>query len=147
MSRIHLPVLLAIPPDLEREDALSAVRLVGATDFIQKPNANDFKRKSTSLLEKLDSTIQNQSKTSQGVLSSRWSKVIAIGASTGGTEAIKNILTRLPVTIPPILIAQHIPAFFSRAFAQRLNEVCSFEVKEAENGDLVRPGRALVAPV
>lgn len=74
------------------------------------------------------------------------SRVIAIGASTGGTEAIESILTRLPEDAPGIVIAQHIPAGFSRAFAQRLNEICRMEVKEAQDGDHVGPGRALVAP-
>lgn len=72
--------------------------------------------------------------------------VVAIGASTGGTEAIAEVLPRLPADIPPILITQHIPAGFSRAFATRLNQICAFEVKEAEDGDLLGPGRALVAP-
>ena len=72
--------------------------------------------------------------------------VIAIGASTGGTEAIAAVLTKLPQSIPGIVIAQHIPPQFSRAFANRLNDICAFEVKEAEEGDAVRPGRALVAP-
>ena len=79
---------------------------------------------------------------------SQWtpSTVIAIGASTGGTEAIADILPRLPQGIPGIVITQHIPAGFSRAFATRLNQMCAFEVKEAEDGDTLRPGRALVAP-
>jgi two-component system chemotaxis response regulator CheB len=72
--------------------------------------------------------------------------VIAIGASTGGTGAIAAVLTKLPASIPGIVIAQHIPPQFSRAFANRLNEICEFEVKEAEEGDAVAPGRALVAP-
>jgi two-component system chemotaxis response regulator CheB len=72
--------------------------------------------------------------------------VIAIGASTGGTEAIAAVLTRLPASVPGIVIAQHIPPQFSRAFANRLNDICELEVKEAEEGDAVRPGRALVAP-
>jgi two-component system chemotaxis response regulator CheB len=74
------------------------------------------------------------------------STVIAIGASTGGTEAIADILPRLPAGIPGIVITQHIPAGFSRAFANRLNQMCAFEVKEAQDGDAVRAGRALVAP-
>jgi two-component system, chemotaxis family, protein-glutamate methylesterase/glutaminase len=73
-------------------------------------------------------------------------KVILIGASTGGTEALRAILTRLPGNLPGICIVQHIPAHFSLAFAQRLNELCAFEVREAKNGDLVAPGLALVAP-
>jgi two-component system chemotaxis response regulator CheB len=72
--------------------------------------------------------------------------VIAIGASTGGTEAIASVLTKLPASTPGIVIAQHIPPQFSRAFAIRLNDICALEVKEAEDGDALRPGRALVAP-
>jgi two-component system chemotaxis response regulator CheB len=72
--------------------------------------------------------------------------VIAIGASTGGTEAIAAVLTKLPASTPGIVIAQHIPPQFSRAFANRLNEICAVEVKEAEDGDTVRSGLALVAP-
>jgi two-component system chemotaxis response regulator CheB len=72
--------------------------------------------------------------------------LIAIGASTGGTEAITAVLTKLPASTPGIVIAQHIPPQFSRAFANRLNDLCAMEVKEAEDGDVVRPGRALVAP-
>jgi two-component system chemotaxis response regulator CheB len=74
------------------------------------------------------------------------STVIAIGASTGGTEAIAQVLPQLPADIPGIVITQHIPAGFSRAFATRLNQICPFEVKEAEDGDKLGPGRALVAP-
>jgi two-component system, chemotaxis family, protein-glutamate methylesterase/glutaminase len=69
-----------------------------------------------------------------------------MGASTGGTEALRKILTRLPGNLPGICIVQHIPAHFSLAFAQRLNELCAFEVREARNGDVVAPGLALIAP-
>lgn len=73
-------------------------------------------------------------------------KVIAIGASTGGTEATAAVLRQMPARCPGVVIVQHIPAGFSRAYADRLNTICSIEVKEAEDGDLVYPGRALVAP-
>jgi two-component system, chemotaxis family, protein-glutamate methylesterase/glutaminase len=84
----------------------------------------------------------------QRLAASQWapSTVIAIGASTGGTEAIAEILPRLPAGVPGMVITQHIPAGFSRAFATRLNQTCAFEVKEAEDGDILCPGRALVAP-
>lgn len=72
--------------------------------------------------------------------------IIAIGASTGGTEAIREVLTQLPATTPGIVIAQHIPPVFSAAFAKRLDQLCAIEVKEACDGDEVKPGRALVAP-
>jgi two-component system chemotaxis response regulator CheB len=72
--------------------------------------------------------------------------LIAIGASTGGTEAIASILKVLPADAPPLLIVQHIPAQFSGAFARRLDEMCALEVKEAADGDELRRGRALIAP-
>ena len=73
-------------------------------------------------------------------------QIILLGASTGGTEALKFLLTRLPDGLPGICIVQHIPPVFSRAFAERLNEACAFEVREAASGDELRPGLALIAP-
>jgi len=72
--------------------------------------------------------------------------VIAIGASTGGTQAISEVLTALPAGLPPILVVQHIPAVFSRAFAERLNRMCALHVEEASDGCRPRPGTALIAP-
>jgi two-component system chemotaxis response regulator CheB len=72
--------------------------------------------------------------------------ILAIGASTGGTEAIAAVLTKLPKDCPPIVIAQHIPPVFSKAFANRLNETCAIEVREAVDNDTLHPGLALVAP-
>lgn len=74
------------------------------------------------------------------------SAVIAIGASTGGTEAIQSVLKELPENCPGIVITQHIPAVFSRSFANRLNEICAIRVRQAEDGDAIEPGLALVAP-
>ncbi len=73
-------------------------------------------------------------------------QVLVIGASTGGTEAIRDVLTQLPADMPGICIVQHIPAAFSRSFAARLNDQCAMEVHEAQDGEIVRPGLALVAP-
>ncbi|KMY65643.1 chemotaxis protein [Desulfocarbo indianensis] len=73
-------------------------------------------------------------------------KIVAIGASTGGTEAIKEVLTRLPATVPGIVVVQHMPPRFTTAFAERLNGLCAFEVKEGADGDSVYPGRCLIAP-
>ena len=72
--------------------------------------------------------------------------VIAIGASTGGTEAIEEVLKRLPADTPGLVITQHIPAGFSRAFAERLDKFCPMRVAEAVDGDQVQPGLALIAP-
>ncbi len=73
-------------------------------------------------------------------------KVIAIGASTGGTEALKNVLSKMPPNSPGIMVVQHMPANFTTAFAQRLNGLCQITVKEAQNNDSVNPGTALIAP-
>jgi len=73
-------------------------------------------------------------------------KVVAIGSSTGGTEALKQVLVKFPPTIPGILIVQHMPPKFTTAFAERLNELCDITVKEAQDGDHVLTGRALIAP-
>jgi two-component system, chemotaxis family, protein-glutamate methylesterase/glutaminase len=72
--------------------------------------------------------------------------VIAIGASTGGTEAIHDVLVQLPANTPGMVLTQHIPKLFSAAFAQRLNRACAIEVREACDGDELGPGRALIAP-
>lgn len=72
--------------------------------------------------------------------------IVAIGASTGGTQAIEAVLTRLPAEMPPIVITQHIPAGFSAAFAERLNRTCSLEVREAAGGERLAPGCAYIAP-
>ena len=73
-------------------------------------------------------------------------KIILLGASTGGTEALKTVLTTMRADLPGICIVQHIPAHFSRAFADRLNQICPMEVREARPGDVLHQGLALVAP-
>jgi len=72
--------------------------------------------------------------------------IVAIGASTGGTEALREVLEGLPATAPAIVIVQHMPEKFTNAFARRLDGTCRIEIKEAEDGDLVTAGRALIAP-
>lgn len=75
-----------------------------------------------------------------------YDKVIAIGASTGGTEAIEKILLGLEADVPPILIVLHMPPVFTAMYAKRLNEICKMNVKEAEDGDILTPGLAIIAP-
>lgn len=72
--------------------------------------------------------------------------IIAIGASTGGTEAVKQVLEMLPAHTPPVLITQHMPERFTKTWADRMNGLCRISVKEAQDGDSVLPGHALVAP-
>lgn len=73
-------------------------------------------------------------------------KLIAMGASTGGTEALREVLSRMPVNSPGILVVQHMPAKFTTSFARRLDDLCAIRVKEAEDGDAVTNGTALLAP-
>lgn len=73
-------------------------------------------------------------------------KVIAVGASTGGTEALRELLSAMPADSPGILVTQHMPEAFTRAFAKRLDGICKISVKEAEHGERVLPGHAYVAP-
>jgi len=79
-------------------------------------------------------------------LSSTTEKIIAIGASTGGVQAITEVLSRFPATAPGTVIVQHMPAKFTKSFADRLSSTCKVEVKEAVDNDTVMPGRVLIAP-
>jgi two-component system chemotaxis response regulator CheB len=73
-------------------------------------------------------------------------QIIALGASTGGTQALETVLTMLPDDLPGIVVVQHIPAGFSASFAERLDKTCAMEVREAKHGDIVHRGLALIAP-
>lgn len=73
-------------------------------------------------------------------------KVLVIGASTGGTEALREVLTALPANAPPVVVVQHMPPVFTRQFAERLNGLCKVTVKEAADGDALMTGRVLIAP-
>ena len=81
-----------------------------------------------------------------GALAETTDKVVAVGTSTGGTHALEALLSRLPRTVPGLVIVQHMPEKFTAAFASRLNSLCELEVREAQHGDRVLPGRALIAP-
>jgi len=127
----------------------------GAVDYIQKPEVSEIDKVTPMILEKVKTAARanmNKSakkKTGRAVQVSGQcdlKSMIVLGSSTGGTEAIREIITALPNQIPPMLIVQHIPAVFSAAFAKRMNDLCPFEVKEAEDGDEVRANRVLIAP-
>jgi two-component system chemotaxis response regulator CheB len=127
----------------------------GAIDYIQKPEVSEIKNVTPLIIEKVrtaamanTSTFSRRHKSSytQKKYFSELNSLIVLGSSTGGTEAIREIITALPDQIPPMLIVQHIPAVFSAAFAKRMNELCPFEVKEAEDGDEVHANRILIAP-
>lgn len=130
-------------------DALAA----GAIDYIKKPEFKELTKLTPIIHERLKNAAKaKKAKTRIGqkrlLMNGAIDRdhVILIGASTGGTEAIRSLLESLPKEIPPILIVQHIPEVFSKAFADRLNSLMPFEVKEAVHEELVTPNKVLVAP-
>lgn len=172
MTETPLPVVVCSEVAHRRtEDAISALEL-GAVEVIKKPKlgVRGFLEESrVMLLDVVRSAAQARlvsgpppivppRYTADAVLplgplprvrmpgDSTAEKVIAIGASTGGTEALREFLQAMPKECPAIVIVQHMPEIFTRAFADRLNRDCSIEVKEAANGDQVVRGRALIAP-
>jgi len=126
----------------------------GAVDYIQKPELSEIEKVTPLIIEKVKtaalSNIRKRTRVERTIVKTNeicnLDTLIVLGSSTGGTEAIRDILTALPNQIPPMLIVQHIPAVFSLAFAKRMNDLCPFEVKEAENGDEVKVNRVLIAP-
>ena len=160
----HYPLPVIIVSSLTKKGGVLALEAMesGAVDVICKPGeaysvgemgvqlADKIRAAAAVRIEDLRRRLLKPER--QAVLVSRRSlaesthKVIAIGSSTGGTEALKQVLINLPVTTPGIMIVQHMPQHFTASFAQRLDSLCKISVKEAENGDAVLPGRALVAP-
>jgi two-component system, chemotaxis family, protein-glutamate methylesterase/glutaminase len=150
------------------EVALKALEM-GAVDVMAKPSLSDelnIIESGITLVDKVRSAFYSKingrrtgkrlSKTDVPVIPSRYANqatasgnlnhLIAIGASTGGTEALKKFLVALPANMPPILIVQHMPANFTASFANRLNEICALHVKEAEDKEIVKPGTVYIAP-
>ena len=158
----HYPMPVVILSSLAEEGGRVALRAIelGACEVLSKPGASySVKDMSEQLIEKvkaasrvknirrvkIDEKVVDKSKRSMAMIRTT-NKIIAIGASTGGTEAIKDVLKRIPANSPPIVMVQHMPMNFTKAFAERLNQICEIEVREAKNGDQVLPGTALLAP-
>jgi len=157
----HFPIPVIVVSSLTQQGSDLALEALneGAVEVMCKPGpAYGVGDMSLSLIEKIkaaakvktadllkirEKTIVTQKKLS---LTKTTNKVIAIGASTGGTQALEFILTSLPVNAPAIAIVQHMPEQFTKSFAKRLNTICKLEVREAENSDRLTPGRALIAP-
>jgi len=160
MKHFPLPVIIfSSLTERGGELALEAMEC-GAVEVMSKPNvAYSVGDATVELIDKIKAAArvdirkrQEQSLTFQKSRPQRLSltattnKVIAVGASTGGTEALSSVLRAMPANAPGIVIVQHMPENFTKAFAQRLNEACEIEVREARNGDRVIPGLALIAP-
>ena len=165
-----MPVLMISTLTERGAEATMRALELGAVDFVAKPRigvANGLSELSAQIVEKVRiaaaahikraaavppsgataTGAQGPSRTpvaSIGRVSTE--KLICIGASTGGTEAIKELLTRLPADSPGIVITQHMPPGFTTSFAARLNSLCQITVQEAVNGERILPGHAYIAP-
>lgn len=136
----------------------------GAVDFVAKPTTNVAAGLNAMLTElrtkvkiaatanvshwkgKRQTAPTAASRTGTSALAESTDKVIAIGASTGGTEAIRHVIEKFPAGTPGTVIVQHMPSGFTKMFADRLNQLCPMQVKEAEQGDRIRTGLVLIAP-
>jgi len=162
----HHPMPVVVVSSLtpkNSDNALTALRL-GAVDVICKPgSAYSTQEISREIIQAVRTAavanVDNRSpvhtdkvqkakssSTLQARLKETTKKLIAVGSSTGGTKALEVVLPALPPNIPGMVIVQHMPPVFTRSFADRLNTICQVNVKEAENGDWIQPGRILIAP-
>jgi two-component system chemotaxis response regulator CheB len=169
MSQHPIPVVIV--SSLAEKGSETALRALecGAVDIIQKPKigtkqfleesriiiCDAVKAAAAARVKKISAPHKIEPKlTADAVISKSTSKamiqttenVVVIGASTGGTEALKTVLERMPLDSPGIVIVQHMPEGFTKAFANRLDGICRISVKEAANNDTVIRGRALIAP-
>ncbi len=157
MHYMPLPVIMV--SSLTQSGAKTTLEALeaGAVDFVPKPHSHIYDGKDE-MRDELIAKVKAAAKAkvfkktltaqvaNQTSLAQTTNKIVAIGASTGGTEALKDVLMALPRNAPGMVIVQHMPANFTAQFAQRLNSLCSVEVREAKNGDSIIPGVALIAP-
>ncbi|MFT7457043.1 MAG: two-component system chemotaxis response regulator CheB [Marinobacter maritimus] len=167
MKEHPIPVVICSTLTTKSADITMQAMSAGAVDIITKPTVNlkAFLQESKALMahtiqaaamSKMSAIRKNDGKPSmikplQNInpplaMSETTDRVIAIGTSTGGTQSLEVILTRLPKTAPGIVIVQHMPEAFTAAFAERLNAICEVTVKEAKNNDRVMPGLVFIAP-
>ncbi|MDE7232677.1 MAG: chemotaxis response regulator protein-glutamate methylesterase [Lachnospiraceae bacterium] len=156
MPQYPLPVVMISSLNNKVFDALEA----GAVDFVNKPNnlnqaqLNDFLSQELAAKVKIASTakVGKLKRVDAGNISSHITpvggknRIVAIGASTGGTEAIFEVVKRFKRDIPGVVIVQHMPPGFTKMYAERLNNQCEVAVKEAQTGDRVLQGQVLIAP-
>ena len=155
MPQYPLPVIMLSGLNGKVFEAMAA----GAMDFVHKPvnlsqtNVKEFIRQELIVKIKIAASVDVEKLVRREMVHPfREVKltpnncVIAIGASTGGPEAIREVISGFGRDIPGVVVVQHMPAGFTRTYAERLDRLCEVEVKEAEDGDAVRPGRVLLAP-
>ncbi len=169
MSQKPIPVVICSSLTYEGSDTAIKALELGAVEIITKPQLGKkqfFEESKIKICDTVKSasmvkvrpklkTIDVKPKLTADVILSKpksktviqkTEKVILIGASTGGTEALRDLLENFPVNCPGTVVVQHMPEFFTNSFAKRLNELCAVVVKEAEHGDYVLPGQVLIAP-
>lgn len=159
MRHYPLPTVVVSSLTPEGGDLAMEALEAGAVDVMCKPGtAYSVGDMSVELIERIKAAAKAKMRMkptpvpkalppiSSGALTRTTNKVVAIGASTGGTQALARVLSQLPRDTDGILIVQHMPEKFTSSFAQRLNDICQLEVREAKDGDSVRAGLALVAP-
>lgn len=161
-----MPVVMVSTLTEKSSDVTLRALELGAVDFVAKPKidiasglkeygseiANKIRIAKSARLKRNVSPLATKSATADAVLPSianriaSTEKLIIVGASTGGTEAIKEFLIRMPPDSPGILVTQHMPEGFTKSFANRLNSLCKISVVEAQGGERVLPGHAFIAP-
>lgn len=154
MPQYPMPVVVVSAVSENVFEALNA----GAVDFVVKPEAHSG-RSINSLISELIvkikiasvANVSHWKRSHQEIqrverLGNSHNQIIAIGASTGGTEALSQILRAFPRDMPGVVVVQHMPPVFTKMYAERLNSTCLLEVREAQTGDPVHAGRVLIAP-
>lgn len=156
----YMPIPVIMVSSLTQAGAKTTLEALesGAVDFVPKPHSHIYdgkdemrdeliaKIKIASRVKVKQHLLRNTAQANTTSLAETTNKILAIGASTGGTEALKDVLMGLPRNAPGTIVVQHMPANFTGTFAERLNSLCAMEVREARNGDSITPGLVLIAP-
>ncbi len=155
----HYPIPVVIVSSLTPKGGELALEAMesGAVEVLSKPgSAYSVGDMSVELIHKIKAAAnvkvkkikkkQNKNRVKHLSMTRTTDKVVAIGASTGGTKALSKILVKMPPTAPGTVIVQHMPEFFTKSFADRLDQTCTVDVVEAKDGDSITPGKVLIAP-
>ena len=175
LMRLHpLPVVMISTHTQKGAECVLHALQVGAVDFMPKPVSNEedsLHRYAGNLVNKVkaaskanvakhleineknqsrvhvDGVLHEVNRANPELLNCKTNiQLVAIGSSTGGTEAVAEVLTSIPSDFPPIVVTQHIPSKFSKAFSERLNRTCAGTIVEAQDGDEIKPGHVYIAP-
>ncbi len=161
MAQMPIPVIMVSSLTAKGAQTTLDALDAGAVDFVTKPGSQFGGKDLESMMGELRAKVKaaarvrvNRLKTKTATpgavitraMANTTDKVIALGASTGGTEALRHVLQRFPANTPGVVVVQHMPEKFTDMYAERLNRLCAMEVKEAADNDRVIPGRILIAP-